>query len=175
MKSGTEKSTKHRAAGPEKSQDRPQHTELTLQDNETVTNREQQQQSSSSQDIDRINFDTDNHQLPVVDALATPNPGLRSILAHLATAQKLQETEQRVKHQATYIQDLEFQLRLQEAYKENLLRDRTISRLPSAPPSVLLSQETEIMEEEKAIQQLLDFLALRSKLIHSNKTSTHPC
>ncbi len=76
---------------------------------------------------------------------------------------QLQDTEQRIKHQATYIQELEFQLRLQEAYKENLLRDRTISRLPSAPPSVLPSHETEIMQEEQAIQQLLDSLALKKQ------------
>jgi hypothetical protein len=71
---------------------------------------EEQQQSSSStvNDIDRNNFDFDNQQpqLPVVDALTTPNPGIRSTLAHMATVTKLQETEQRIKHQATYIQEL---------------------------------------------------------------------
>ena len=124
MKSGKE-STRQRAAGPEKSQDRPTHTELTLtKENEKVTTKEQQEQSSSSSthDIDRDNFDSASGELPVIDALATPAPGLRGTLAHLATAQQLQETERKVKHQATYIQDLEFQLRLQEAYKDNLLR-----------------------------------------------------
>ncbi len=127
---------KHRAAGPEKSQDRPTHTELqTLKEDSVTYNEEQKQQSSSSssQDIDRNNFDSEDQLLPVVD-LNTPNPGIRSTLTHLATMKQLQDTEQRVKHQATYIQELEFQLHLKEAYQQNLLHDRTISSLPSAPP-----------------------------------------
>ena len=96
MKSNKDQSTKQRAAGPEKSQDRPTHTELTtLNENETVTNMEEQKQSSSSSShIDRDNFDFEHQQLPVVDALTTPTPGLRSTLAHLATVQQLQDTEQ---------------------------------------------------------------------------------
>jgi hypothetical protein len=107
---GKEKA-KNRAAGPEKSQDYPTYTELqTLNENETVTHTEEQQQSSSSSahDIDRIYFDSEhkNLELPVVDALTTPTPGsnLRSNLAHIATVKQLQETEQRIRHQATYIQ-----------------------------------------------------------------------
>jgi hypothetical protein len=136
MKSGKELA-KHRAVGPEKSQYHPMHTELQMVKGcNEVTNMEEQQQSSSStvNDIDRSNFDSDNQQLPVVDTLTAPNPGIRSTLAHIATGKQIQETEQIIKHQATYIQELEFQLRLQEAYKENLLHDRTISSLPSAPP-----------------------------------------
>jgi hypothetical protein len=93
----TKESTKHRAAGPEKPQDRPTHATLqTLTENDKVTNMEEQQQSSSSSshDIDTHNFDSENQQLqlPVVDALATPNPGLRGTLAHIATAKQLQDT-----------------------------------------------------------------------------------
>jgi hypothetical protein len=53
---------KNRAAGPEKSQDRPTHSELqTLKENEQVTNMEEQQQSSSStHDIDRIYFGSEH-------------------------------------------------------------------------------------------------------------------
>jgi hypothetical protein len=166
MKSVKDPTMKQRAAGQEKPQDRPTHTELaTLTENEMVTNMEEQRQSSSSSshDIERHNFDSAHQQLPVVDALNTPTPGLRSTLAHLATVQQLQDTEQKIKHQATYIQELEFQLRLEEAYKENLLRDRTISRLPSAPPSVLTAHETEIMQEEQALHQLLESLALKKQ------------
>jgi hypothetical protein len=182
MKSGKEQA-KHRAAGPEKSQDRPTHTELqTLNENEQVTNMEEQQQSSSSSahDIDRINFDSENKhlELPVVDALTTPTLGsnLRGNLAHIATVKQLQETEQRIKHQATYIQDLEFQLCLQEAYKENLLRDRTISRLPSAPLSVLSASahETEIMQDEQAIQQLIESLALKKQAYTKRQHTQSP-
>ena len=63
MKSGKE--TRQRAAGPEKSQDRPTHTELTLTENENVTNKEQQEQSSSLSTHDRDNFDSIG-QLPVL-------------------------------------------------------------------------------------------------------------
>ncbi len=87
MKSNTEQSTKQRAAGTEKSQDRPTHTELkTLKEDKDnfKTKEEQQQSSSSSQDIDGNNFDFENEQLPVVE-LTTPNPGIRSTLAHMAT------------------------------------------------------------------------------------------
>jgi hypothetical protein len=72
-------------------------------------------------------------------------------------------------------QDLEFQLRIQEAYKENLLRDRTISRLPSAPPAVLSSaQETEIMQEEQAIQQLIESLALKKQAYTQRQNTQSP-
>jgi hypothetical protein len=70
MKSGKEQSTKYRAAGQEKPQYRPTHTELKTFKEENVINMEEQQQSSSStvNDIDRNNFDFDNQQLqlPVV-------------------------------------------------------------------------------------------------------------
>ncbi len=61
---------------------------------------QQQLSSSSSNDIDKHNFDSENQQLqlPVVDALATPNPGLRGTLAHIATVKQFQDSEQRIKH-----------------------------------------------------------------------------
>ncbi len=106
MKSNKEQS--HRVAGPEKSQDRPTHTELkTLKEEDVTTKEEQQQSSSSSKDTDGKNFDLAHEQLPVVE-LTTPNPGIRSTLAHMATVKQLQDTEKRVQHQATYIQELEF-------------------------------------------------------------------
>ena len=56
MKSNKDQSTKQRAAGPEKSQDRPTHTELkTLKEDNVTTKAEQQQSSSSSKDIDGNN------------------------------------------------------------------------------------------------------------------------
>jgi hypothetical protein len=157
MKSNKEQSTKQRADGPEKSQDRPTHTELTTLKEDNVTTTEEQQQT--------------------VVELTTPHPGIRSTLAHMATAQKLQETEKRVQHQATYIQELAFQLRLQEAYKENLLHDRTISSLPSAPPAappagILSANELDIIQDEKAIQKLLESLALK-KQAYTQQPSTH--
>ncbi len=103
MRSNKEQSTKQRAAGPEKSQDRPTHTELkTLKEDNVTTKEEQQQSSSSSQDIDGNIFNFEDEQLPVVE-LTTPNPGIRSTLAHMETAKQLQDTEKRVQHQATYI------------------------------------------------------------------------
>ena len=174
MKSGKEQSLKQRATGLEKSQDRPTHTDLkTLKESNKITNMEEQHSSSSTgNDIDRNNFDVEN-QLPVVDALATPNPGVRSTLAYMATVTKLQETEQRTKHQATYIQELEFQLRLQEAYQENLLNARTISSLPSAPPA-LSAHETDIKEDEHAIQQLRDSLALKKQAYTQQQRTQSP-
>jgi hypothetical protein len=179
VKSGKEQSTKQRAAGLEKSQDHPTHTELKTLKDENVINTEEQQQSSSStaHDIDRTNFDSDN-QLPVVDALVTvtPNSGIRSTLAHVATVKQLQESEQRIKHQATCIEDLEFRLRLKGAYQENLLRDRTISSLPSAPPAappagLMSAHELDIIQDEHAIQQLLESLALK-KQAHTQQQRT---
>jgi hypothetical protein len=81
---------------------------------------------------------------------------------------QLQDTEQQVKHQATYIQELKFQLRLKEAYHENQLHDRTISSLPSAPPAappaeILSANEVDIIQDEQAIQQLLESLALKKQ------------
>ena len=179
MKSGKEQ-TIQRAAGPEKSQDRPTHTELkTLKEDNVTTKEEQQQSSSSSQDyIDGNNFDFENEQLPVVE-LTTPNPGLRSTLAHLTTVKQLQDTEKRVQHQATYIQELKFQLRLQEAYKENLLHARTISRLPSDPPAVSpavlpSAHEIEIMQDETAIQQLIESLALKKQAYTQQQRTQSP-
>ncbi len=172
---------KQRAAGPEKSQDRPTHTELQTLNEDNVTDQEEQKQqssSSSSQDIDRNNFNSDNQLLPVVD-LHTPNPGIRSTLTHLATVKQLQDTEQRVKHQATYIQELEFQLRLKEAYQENLLRDRTISSLPSAPPAaspagILSAHELDIIQDEQDIQQLLNSLALKKQAYTQQQRTQSP-
>jgi hypothetical protein len=90
---------------------------------------------------------------------------------------QLQDTEQRVKHQATYIQELEFQLRLKEAYQENLLRDRAISSLPSAPPAsppagLMPAHEIDIIQDEHAIQQLLESLALK-KQAYTQQQRTH--
>jgi hypothetical protein len=67
MKSGKEQSTKQHAAGPEKSQDHPTHTELKTLKEENVINTEEQQQSSSSstQNIDGNNFDFEQQLLPV--------------------------------------------------------------------------------------------------------------
>ena len=95
MKSGKE-SLKQRATGLEKSQDRPKHTDLkTVQENETIIKIEeetkQEQSSSSTQDID-----SDIANAPIVDALATPLHGIRGPMAHLATAQQLQDTERKV-------------------------------------------------------------------------------
>jgi hypothetical protein len=45
MKSGKEQTTKQRAAGPEKYQDRPTHTELKTLKEDNVINTEEQQQS----------------------------------------------------------------------------------------------------------------------------------
>ncbi len=88
---------------------------------------------------------------------------------------KLQDSEQRLKHQATYIQELEFQLRLQETYKENLLRDRTISSLPSAPPAVLPSaHEIDVMQDEQAIQQLIESLALKKQAYTQQQRTQSP-
>jgi len=179
MKSGKEQAMKQRAAGPEKSQDRPMHTELNTLKEENVTTKEEQQQSSSSlQDIDRNNFDSEDQLLPVVE-LTTPNPGIRSTLAHMATVKQLQDTEKRVQHQATYIQELEFQLRLQEAYKENLLQARTISNLPSAPPAtapagILSANELDIIQDEQAIQQLLESLALKKQAYTQQQRTQSP-
>ncbi len=114
-----------------------------------------------------------------MDALATPHSDIRGTLAHVATVKQLQESEQRIKHQATYIQDLEFQLRLKEAYQENLLRDRTISSLPSAPPTappagILSAHELDIIQDERAIQQLLESLALKKQAYTQQQRTQSP-
>jgi len=46
MKSGKEQAMKQRAAGPEKSQDRPTHTELKTLKEDNVTTKAEQQQST---------------------------------------------------------------------------------------------------------------------------------
>jgi hypothetical protein len=97
----------------------------------------------------------------------------------MATVKQLQDTEKRVQHQATYIQELEFQLRLQEAYSENLLHARTISNLPSDPPAVSpamppSAHEIEIMQDENAIKQLIESLALKKQAYTQQQRTQSP-
>ena len=94
----------------------------------------QQQQSSSN--IDNIDSNMDK-ELPFVDALVTPAPGtnLRGTLTHVATLQKLQDKEREIKQHLKHIQELEWTIDIQEAQKQNLIAERSISRLPSSPPA----------------------------------------
>jgi hypothetical protein len=132
---------------------------------------EQQQQSSSN--IDNIDSNMDK-ELPFVDALVTPAPGtnLRGTLTHVATLQKLQEKEREIKQHLKHIQELEWTINIQEIHKQNLITERTISRLPSSPPatseqlghapsSLLPAQEAEIMQDEQALQLLMQSIALK--------------
>jgi hypothetical protein len=108
-----------------------------------------------------MHFNSDNidrHlELPVVDALTTPGSNLR---AQIATVKKLQDSEQTIKHQATYIQDLEFQPRLQEAYKEKPTTCKDYLSPAFRPPT---TQEAEIRQDERDIQHLLESLALKKQ------------
>ena len=132
---------------------------------------EQQQQSSSN--IDNIDSNMEK-ELPFVDALVTPAPGttLRGTLTHVATLQKLQEKEREIKQHLKHIQELEWTIDIQEIHKQNLIAERTISRLPSSPPatseqlghapsSLLPAQEAEIMQDEQALQLLIQSIALK--------------
>jgi hypothetical protein len=92
--------SRKRATGTEKSQDRPEHTALTLQ---TVEEQQVKQESSDIHNnaaqqlanIDNIdNFDhIDSTALPVVHALATPFPQ-GTIKVQAATLRKLKDQEQ---------------------------------------------------------------------------------
>jgi hypothetical protein len=129
-----------------------------------------EQQSSSN--IDNIDSNMDK-ELPFVDALVTPNPGanLRGTLNHVATLHKLQEKEREIKQHLKHIQELEFTIDIQEAHKQNLIAERTISRLPSSPPATsehldnapsfpLTAQEAEIIQDKRTLQLLLQSIAL---------------
>jgi hypothetical protein len=54
--------------------------------------------------------DNINTELPLVDALVTPNPvpSIRGTLSHVATLQKLQEKEQEIHRQLRRIKELDF-------------------------------------------------------------------
>jgi hypothetical protein len=130
-----------------------------------------EQQSSSN--IDNIDSNMEK-ELPFVDALVTPAPGttLRGALTHVATLQKLQENEREIKQHLKHNQELEWTIDIQEAQNQNLLAERTISRLPSSPPatseqlgqapsSILTAHKAEIMQDEQALQLLIQSIALK--------------
>ena len=102
-----------------------------------------EQQGSSSIDIDSLNttvrdrepnFDSDTIDSPIV-TLTTPFPQ-STIRTHAATLRKLQEAEKELKAQQRKIQELTFNLDIQDAHIENLRHAATISRTPSAPPAL---------------------------------------
>jgi hypothetical protein len=144
-----------------------------------------QQQSSSN--IENIDSNMDK-ELPFVDALVTPNPGanLRGTLNHVATLlQKLQEKEREIKQHLKHIQELEFTIDIQEAHKQNLIAERTISRLPSSPPATsehlgnapsfpLTAQEAEIMQDEQALQLLIQSIALKKHAYAQRQQTQSP-
>ena len=149
-----------------------------------MESKEQQQQSSSN--IDNIDSNMDK-ELPFVDALVTPTPGtnLRGTLTHVATLQKLQEKEREIKQHLKHIQELNWTIDIQAAQQQNLIAERTISRLPSSPPdtseqlghapsSLLPAQAAEIMQEEQALQLLIDSLALKKHAYAQQRQAQSP-
>ena len=178
--------SRKRATGTEKSQDRPEHTALTLQ---TMDEQEQEVKQESSDthnnnidnatqqlaNIDIIdNFDNiDRTELPVVHALTTPFPQ-GPIKVQAATLRKLKDQEQVIKQQQQQIKDLQFEITIQEGYNINLRRDASISREPSLPPPrepslqddidvSLHLQAQELQQQEEYIHSLLDTLTARKQ------------
>jgi len=81
------------------------------------------------------NFDSELVDSPIVTSLTTPYPQ-SAIRTHAATFRKLQEAEKELKAQQRKIQELTFNLDIQDAHIENLRHAATISRTPSAPPAL---------------------------------------
>ena len=86
------------------------------------------------------NFEPDNVESPIV-TLTTPFPQ-SAIRTHAATLRKLQEAEKELKAQQRKIQELTFNIEIQDAHLENLRHATTISRDPSVPPATTATTET---------------------------------
>jgi hypothetical protein len=100
------------------------------------------QQGSSSVDIDTraTNFDSDTIESPTV-TLTTPFPQ-SAIRTHATTLRKLQEAEKENKAQQRKIQEMTFNMEIQDAHLANLRHAETISRIPSIPPAPSTTLET---------------------------------
>ena len=85
-------------------------------------------------------FEPDNVESPIV-TLTTPFPQ-SAIRTHAATLRKLQEAEKELKAQQRKIQELTFNIEIQDAHLENLRHAATISRDPSVPPATTATTET---------------------------------
>ena len=85
-------------------------------------------------------FEPDNVESPIV-TLTTPFPK-SAIRTHAATLRKLQEAEKELKAQQRKIQELTFNIEIQDAHLENLRHAATISRDPSVPPATTATTET---------------------------------
>ena len=72
------------------------------------------------------NFVPDNVESPIV-TLTTPFPQ-SAIRTHAATLRKLQEAEKELKAQQRQIQELTFNMQIQDAHLENLSRSDYLSR-----------------------------------------------
>jgi hypothetical protein len=108
--------------------------------------------------------------------LTTPFPkgAIKVQAATLRPLRKLKDQEQVIKQQQQQIKHLEFEIKIQEAHKDNLRRDASISRDPSSPPpgdpflqdvvdTSLHLQAQEIQQQEEYIHSLLDTLTARKQ------------
>ena len=120
---------------------------------------------SSSVDIDKEkdpNIDSDIVESPTV-TLTTPFPQ-SSVRTHNATVRKLQEAEKEIKAQQRKIQELTFNLEIQDAHLENLRHAETISRLPSIPSAPTATIETPGPHRLQPKPERPEDIAYRAKL-----------
>ena len=102
-----------------------------------------ERQESSS--IDRDNIDRNPHiDSDLIDSptvtLTTPFP--QSVRQTVSTLQRLQEAEKEIQAQQRKIQELTFNLEIQDAHLQNLRHAETIPRIPSIPTAPNANLET---------------------------------
>ena len=98
------------------------------------TNESSSINTENKSNIDRDpNFDSDSS--PIVTSLTTPFPQ-SAIRGHAATLRKLQEAEKELKAQQRKIQELIFNLEIQDAHLENLVTQRLSLASPPFLPQL---------------------------------------
>ncbi len=132
-----------------------------------------EQQGSSSVDINTrtTNFDSDTIESPTV-TLTTPFPQ-SAIRTHAATLRKLQEAEKELKAQHRKIQELTFNMDIQDAHLENLRHAETISHIPSIPPAPSATLETPDHTDSRRSPNVPRILPIKQKLKPNRAQKKH--
>ncbi len=95
--------------------------------------------------------------------MATPFPPT-AIRTHAAILRKLQEQEREIKAQTRKIQELTFNLKIQEAYMQNIRHEATIPRNPSLPPPNSAMVETPVPHRLQVKPERPEDLTYKAKI-----------
>ncbi len=130
----------------------------------------EEQQGSSSVDIDNLdtratNFDSDTIESPTV-TLTTPF-SQSAIRTHAATFRKLLEAEKELKAQQRKIQELIFNLEIQDAHLENLVTQRLSLASPPFHPQLAQPLKPPDRTDSRRSPNVPRILPIKQKLKHN--------